>query len=105
MARPMAQIAFIGLGKMGTPMAGRLLQAGHTLHVFTRSRGPVDALAKQGALPAGSATEAAARAEIILTALPTQETVEQVYEQLPAPARARQIYAAHSAGGRGPPPP
>src|ERR1700694_1154080 len=96
MARPMAQIAFIGLGKMGTPMAGRLLQAGHTLHVFTRSRGPVDALAKQGAQPAGSAAEAAARAEIILTALPTQETVEQVYEQLAACARAGQIYANHS---------
>src|SRR5260370_22774560 len=94
--RAMGQMAFIGLGKMGTPMAGRILQAGHTLHVFNRSRGPVDALAKQGAQPAGSAAEAAVRAEIILTALPTQEAVEQVYEQLAASARAGQIYADHS---------
>lgn len=92
----MAQIAFIGLGKMGTPMAGRLLQAGHAVHVFNRSRGAVDALAKQGAQPAGSAAEAAGRAEFIFTALPTQATVEQVYQELQGAARAGQIYADHS---------
>ena len=92
----MAQIAFIGLGKMGTPMALRLLQAGHGVHVFNRSRAPMDALAKQGARPASSAADAAGRAEVILTALPTQDAVEQVYEQLGASARAGQIYADHS---------
>ena len=92
----MGQIAFIGLGKMGSPMVGRLVQAGHTVHVFNRSRGPVDALARQGAQPAGSAVEAAARAEIIMTALPTQDTVEQVYQQLAGAARAGQTYVDHS---------
>jgi len=92
----MAQIAFIGLGKMGTPMTGRLLQAGHAVHVFNRSRGAADALAKQGAQPAGSAAEAAGKADFILTALPTQETVEKVYEELQDAARAGQIYVDHS---------
>jgi 3-hydroxyisobutyrate dehydrogenase-like beta-hydroxyacid dehydrogenase len=96
MARLMAQIAFIGLGKMGMPMSARLLQAGHAVHVFNRSRGPMDALAKQGAQPAASAGEAAQRADVILAALPTQETVEQVFDELAASARAGQVYADHS---------
>jgi 3-hydroxyisobutyrate dehydrogenase-like beta-hydroxyacid dehydrogenase len=92
----MANVAFIGLGKMGVPMASRLLQAGHRVHAFNRSRGAVDALAKQGASPAGSAAEAAASADFVLTALPTPQTVEQVYVELAAGARRGQIYADHS---------
>src|SRR5438477_6106535 len=96
MAPPMAQVAFIGLGKMGLPMAARLLQAGHRVHAFNRSRTPVDALVKQGAEAAGSAAEAAARAEFVLTALPTSESVERVYDELAVSARHGQIYADHS---------
>ena len=92
----MANVAFIGLGKMGFPMALRLLQAGHRVYAFNRSRGPVDALAKQGAEPAGSAAEAAACAQFVLTALPTTEAVDQVYEQLAPAARPGQVYADHS---------
>jgi len=92
----MANVAFIGLGKMGFPMAARLLQAGHRVHAYNRSRGPVDALAKQGAEPAGSAAEAAARAEFVLTSLPTTESVEQVFAQLAPSARAGQVYVDHS---------
>src|SRR3954468_10070946 len=92
----MANVAFIGLGKMGSPMAARLLQAGHKVHVFNRSRPPMDALAKQGAQPAGSAAEAAANGEVGLTALPTVQTVEEVYRQIAPGARRGQIYADHS---------
>jgi 3-hydroxyisobutyrate dehydrogenase-like beta-hydroxyacid dehydrogenase len=90
------QVGFIGLGKMGRPMTERLLAAEHTVHVFNRSRGPVEALAAQGARPADSATQVAERAEVILTALPTPETVEQVYRELADAARESQIYADHS---------
>jgi len=72
------------------------LQAGHGVHVFNRSRGAIDALAKQGAKPAASAAEAASKAEVILTALPTQDIVEQVYAELASSARAGQVYADHS---------
>ena len=92
----MAQVAFIGLGKMGRPMATRLQQAGHAVHVFNRSRASVDALAALGATPAGSAGEAASRAEVVLTALPTEESVGRVYEELAAGARQGQIFADHS---------
>ena len=90
------EVAFIGLGKMGKPMAQRLLAKGHKVHAFNRSRAAVEALAAQGAQPAQSAAEAAGRAEIVLTALPTPESVDEVYSQLASSARAGQIYADHS---------
>ena len=89
-------VGFIGLGKMGKPMVGQLLAAGHTVHVFNRSRPAIDLLAAQGARPADSAEQVAERAEMVLTALPTPESVEQVYEQLSAAARAEQIFVDHS---------
>lgn len=90
------QVGFVGLGKMGRPMTERLLAAGHTVHVYSRSRGPVDAVAEQGARAADSAGQVAERAEVILTALPTSETVEQVYREVAERAREGQVYADHS---------
>src|SRR5207302_6005082 len=90
------QVGFIGLGKMGRPMTQRLLAAGHTVHVFNRARGAIDALAAEGATPAASAAEVAQRAEIIMTALPTPESVESVFNEMSAAARSGQIYIDHS---------
>lgn len=89
-------VGFIGTGKMGRPMAERLLAAGHTVHVFNRSRPPLEALAAQGAVPADSARAVAERAEIVMTALPTPDSVESVYTELAAAARPGQIFADHS---------
>jgi 3-hydroxyisobutyrate dehydrogenase-like beta-hydroxyacid dehydrogenase len=46
----MAEVTFAGLGSMGSGMARRLLGAGHTVHVWNRSRGPVDELVGDGAI-------------------------------------------------------
>ena len=46
----MAELTFVGLGSMGSGMARRLLGAGHTVHVWNRSRGPVDELVADGAI-------------------------------------------------------
>ena len=35
----MAHLAFLGLGQMGSPMAARLLEAGHSLTVWNRTPG------------------------------------------------------------------
>ena len=43
------RIGFIGLGQMGQAMAGNLLRAGYTLHVYNRTREKAAALAGQGA--------------------------------------------------------
>ncbi|WP_026380975.1 phosphogluconate dehydrogenase (NAD(+)-dependent, decarboxylating) [Afifella pfennigii] len=44
-------VAMIGLGRMGSGLARRLMAAGHSLHVFNRSRDKVDELAREGARP------------------------------------------------------
>lgn len=45
----MAAIAFIGLGKMGLGMAGRVLERGHTLNVYNRTASRADSLVSRGA--------------------------------------------------------
>jgi 3-hydroxyisobutyrate dehydrogenase-like beta-hydroxyacid dehydrogenase len=90
------QAGFVGLGKMGQPMVKRLIAANHEVHVYNRSRGAVDALVKEGAKAADSARQVAERAEIVMTALPTPESVEAVYGEMAQAARAGQIYVDHS---------
>ncbi|HEY7543128.1 MAG TPA: 2-hydroxy-3-oxopropionate reductase [Methylomirabilota bacterium] len=75
----MAQvIGFIGLGIMGRPMARNLLKAGYPLVVHSRSRGPVDEIAKAGAKVASSPRDVAAQCEVLITMLPNSPDVEQV---------------------------
>jgi 3-hydroxyisobutyrate dehydrogenase-like beta-hydroxyacid dehydrogenase len=89
-------VAVIGLGKMGAPIAERLLKAGHTVHVFSRSSPPVERLIGQGAHGADSAVAAAGRASIVLTALPTEASVLAVYRELGTVARRDQLFVDHS---------
>src|SRR5713226_9792914 len=74
----MSKIAFLGLGEMGTPMASRLLGAGHELAVWNRTPGRTAPLAERGAIAAATPAEAAAGAEIIITMLATSDALEQV---------------------------
>jgi 3-hydroxyisobutyrate dehydrogenase-like beta-hydroxyacid dehydrogenase len=71
-------IAFCGLGRMGAPMAARLLDAGHQLRVWNRSPGKAGALIEAGATEAGSPAEAAAGAEVVITMLADPAAVEEV---------------------------
>jgi 2-hydroxy-3-oxopropionate reductase len=75
----MAQvIGFIGLGIMGRPMARNLLKAGYPLVVHSRSRGPVDEIAKAGAKVGTSPRDVASQSEVLITMLPNSPDVEQV---------------------------
>jgi 3-hydroxyisobutyrate dehydrogenase-like beta-hydroxyacid dehydrogenase len=74
----MSKIAFLGLGQMGTPMATRLLDAGHDLVVWNRTSGRATPLVEPGAGLAPSPLEAAAGAEFAITMLATPEAVEEV---------------------------
>lgn len=56
------KISFIGLGKMGFPMAQNLLKAGNELIVFNRTREKAQPLIDQGAHYAETPLEAAQRA-------------------------------------------
>ena len=75
---PGQSLGFIGLGRMGGPMVGRLLDAGHALTVFDTSEQAVEPLVARGATRAGSAAEVASAAEIVLASLPTPDVVQQV---------------------------
>ncbi|ACK54056.1 2-hydroxy-3-oxopropionate reductase [Thauera aminoaromatica] len=73
----MANIGFIGLGIMGTPMAGNLIKGGHT--VFTHTRGDTPAvLVEAGARPCASGAEVARQADIVITMVPDTPHVEDV---------------------------
>ena len=63
------KIGFLGLGKMGTPMARRLLAAGHEVTVWNRTRARAEALAAEGAEVAATPAEAALAGEAVLTSL------------------------------------
>jgi 3-hydroxyisobutyrate dehydrogenase len=72
-------IAFVGLGHMGGPMARRLLKAGHSLTVFDVDQRSIDALTGAGATAAASARQAASMADLVLTMLPSSPHVKAVY--------------------------
>ncbi|WP_092049271.1 NAD(P)-dependent oxidoreductase [Bhargavaea ginsengi] len=73
------KIAFIGAGVMGGPMAGHLMDAGHSLTVYTRTREKAEALNQKGARWAASPAEAADGAEVIMTMVGYPKDVEEVY--------------------------
>jgi 3-hydroxyisobutyrate dehydrogenase-like beta-hydroxyacid dehydrogenase len=73
-----AAIGFIGLGRMGRGIAGRLLAAGHPLAVYNRTAGKGDELRAAGAVEAASIAEACARREIVLTMLADDDALEAV---------------------------
>lgn len=75
----MTRVGFIGLGKMGKPMAINLLKKGFALTVHNRSRGAVDELASMGASAADSPAAVAAASDVVLTCLPSPEAVDLVY--------------------------
>ncbi|MEU1970691.1 NAD(P)-dependent oxidoreductase [Microbacterium sp. NPDC019599] len=56
----MAVLGFLGLGRMGSAMARRLVEAGHEVHVWNRSPADVERLVEAGAVAAGSPGEALA---------------------------------------------
>jgi 3-hydroxyisobutyrate dehydrogenase-like beta-hydroxyacid dehydrogenase len=64
-----AKIGFLGLGEMGTPMASRLLHAGHDVIVWNRTVERTAPLAQQGAAVASSPAKAAAGASFVITML------------------------------------
>jgi 2-hydroxy-3-oxopropionate reductase len=73
----MSKIGFIGLGKMGAPMAGHLLAGGHTLFINSRSTVP-EALTSGGATVCPTAKAVAQQADIIFLMVPDTPDVEKV---------------------------
>jgi 3-hydroxyisobutyrate dehydrogenase-like beta-hydroxyacid dehydrogenase len=72
------KIGFLGLGKMGTPMAMHLLAAGHELRVWNRTEGKTEPLIREGAIAAGTPAEAELGADAVFTMLFDDAANEEV---------------------------
>ena len=71
-------VAFIGMGTMGAPMALNILKAGHKVVVYNRTRDKEIPVIDAGALRADTPGEAAAHAEMIITCVSDTPDVEAV---------------------------
>ena len=71
-------IGFIGVGRMGLPMASRLVAAGHRLVAYDVQGQALGAIAAKGAETAASPADVASRAEIVLASLPVPDVVREV---------------------------
>ena len=74
----MTDVSFIGLGEMGSAMAGRLLETGHSVRVWNRSPGAADALVESGATHATSIDDALG-AGTVISMLANDEAAEAVF--------------------------
>jgi 3-hydroxyisobutyrate dehydrogenase len=72
------RIGFIGLGIMGRPMAKHLMDAGHTLTVWNRSRPGIDELVEAGADEGASPADVAGKSEVVFTMVGDSPDVEAV---------------------------
>jgi 3-hydroxyisobutyrate dehydrogenase-like beta-hydroxyacid dehydrogenase len=72
------RIGFLGLGKMGTPMALRLLAAGHELSVWNRSEERTKSLIHEGAIAAATPAEAELGSDAVITMFPDDSVYDEV---------------------------
>ena len=77
----MARIGFIGLGNMGGGMAANLAKAGHEVHAFDLVEAALGHAVDSGCARMGSAREAAADVDAVVTMLPAGAHVRQVYAE------------------------
>jgi 3-hydroxyisobutyrate dehydrogenase-like beta-hydroxyacid dehydrogenase len=74
----MSTVGFIGLGAMGSHMAGRLLAAGHQVYGTDRTRSKAAALVERGLVWSGTSREVAAAAEVTFSSVSDDAAVEAI---------------------------
>ena len=110
------KVAFLGLGSMGLPMARNLLEAGHKLTVYNRTRSRADGLERLGATIAESPAGAARGADVLITMVADDAALEaimfggaldalgrgaiHVSMSTISPALSRRLAERHSAAGQ-----
>ncbi|MPZ24371.1 MAG: NAD-binding protein [Dehalococcoidia bacterium] len=72
------KLGFCGLGQMGSPMAERLVDAGHELKVWNRTRSKAAPLVEKGGIQVDLPAEAASDVDAVLTMLADPEALESV---------------------------
>ncbi len=71
-------VGFVGVGTMGSPMAARLIDAGHQVSVHDPSESAIETLVGLGAFAESSPEAVAEAADVVMLSLPTPEVVEAV---------------------------
>jgi 3-hydroxyisobutyrate dehydrogenase-like beta-hydroxyacid dehydrogenase len=92
------RIGFIGVGRMGSGMVGRLLAAGHQVTVHDPSAAALAAAVARGARAARSAAEVAAAAPIVMASVPTPAIARATAESI-ATASGLEIFVDLSTSG------
>lgn len=95
----MKKIGFIGLGRMGRPMAANLVNKGFDLVVFDIHQDAVASLVAAGARAAANVAYVARQSDIIVTMLPSSVEVEQVVLGKRRVCQCRQGGGAGRCGG------
>ncbi|MEO6151567.1 MAG: NAD(P)-dependent oxidoreductase [Croceibacterium sp.] len=93
----MTRVGFVGLGRMGAPMAANLVRHVDDLQVHDIAPDAIAALVKLGAEAAGSA-EALGRCEIVFLSLPTPQIVRSTVEQIIAGGSPRIVCDLSTSG-------
>jgi 3-hydroxyisobutyrate dehydrogenase-like beta-hydroxyacid dehydrogenase len=75
------EIALLGLGNLGIPIAEKLLEAGYLLKIWNRTDSKADALVKAGAILAASPEEAIVPGGVVITVLADDKVLEDVMSQ------------------------
>jgi len=83
------RVGFIGVGRMGSGMASRLLASGHEVTVYDPSAAAVAAMVGKGARAAASIRESAAGATIVMASLPSPATVKSAAADIAGVAGVR----------------
>lgn len=73
------KVGFIGLGIMGRSMAGHILDGGHELHVYNRTRSKADELVARGAIWHDTAGDVSAACDVVITIVGYPKDVEETY--------------------------
>ena len=94
------EIGFIGLGKMGFPMARRLIEAKHQLTVFDMRKEAVDKLVALGAKAASSTKEIADRCETVLASLPSLQASLEVATSVSGGTRIKRFIDLSTVGSQ-----
>src|SRR4051812_36344709 len=74
------RVGFIGLGAMGLPMARHLVEAGHTVTVASRGRGPIDAAVAFGAVEGDGPAAVVAASEVTILCVPNSPQVVEALD-------------------------
>ena len=96
----MTTIGFLGLGRMGAPMAANLLEHVDRLVVHDISPAAVDALAAKGAEAAGSAAALGEKCDIVFTSLPTPPIVRAAVSEVISGGSPRIVCDLSTSGPR-----